>query len=85
VPPKDEDLAPYRVIERRFLPCNRRYSRISLGLPLQRFLWNAGGLRSALEGENMPADANSSPNVPDLQQRVDELAAELRARSADYQ
>jgi PAS domain S-box-containing protein len=33
----------------------------------------------------MPADANSSPNVPDLQQRVDELAAELRARSADYQ
>jgi PAS domain S-box-containing protein len=35
----------------------------------------------------MPADATagSSPSVSDLQRRVDELAAELRARSADYQ
>ena len=33
----------------------------------------------------MPADAaaDSSPSVPELQRRVDELAAELRARTAD--
>ena len=34
----------------------------------------------------MPADAAApSPSVPDLQRRVDELAAELRARTSDHE
>jgi hypothetical protein len=35
----------------------------------------------------MPADdaAASSPSVSDLQRQIDELAAELRARTADYE
>jgi len=34
----------------------------------------------------MPADAaTSSPSVPDLQRRIDELSAELRARTADHE
>src|SRR5260370_32787534 len=47
----------------------------------------AGGSWWGTQGANMPADAAaaSSPSVSDLQRQIDELAAELRARTADYE